>query len=159
MVERRWLGVVRHAWCKGAPVVAGEAFVLYLRVTSHEWPDPHFVFYFQTMVVKSGYFLRGDDRGRARGCFSGLLYLTGLIVAALGPFPRDDRLAAADDPAAVAEPGIGMFSYYMGRSAESNLIAVCPPGILLLGLMGSEARVRVGAAVCRRPCGGFSCHG
>jgi hypothetical protein len=140
--ERRWLGVVRHAVVQGGLLgIACVDFVLYLRVTSHEWPNPHLLFYFQTMVVKSGYFCVAIIVPSA-WMFLVLLYLTGLVVAALvhfrGRVDWKQRMILL-----LSLTGIGMFSYYMGRTAESNLIAVCPPGLLLLGLLGSEVRARV----------------
>ncbi len=35
--------------------------------------------------------------------------------------------------------GLGLFSYYMGRSAEPNLVAVAYPGALLAGILCAEA--------------------
>ena len=140
---RRWRDAGRQAVVQATfLVVAWTAFVLYLRVASGQWPDPRLLFHFQSMVVKSGYFCVALIVPSV-WIFVVLLYLTGLVVAALSHFQgRVD--ARARLVLLLSLTGVGMFSYYMGRSAESNLIAVCPPGILLFGLLadGVGARVR-----------------
>ena len=140
---RRWLEAGCHLAVQAASLVlAGAAFVLYLRAVSGAWPDPHLLFYFQSMVVESGYFCVALIVPSA-WVFVGLLYLTGLVVAALGHF-RETVDWRRRMILLLSLTGIGMFSYYMGRAAESNLIAVCPPGILLVGLLAGEAHVRMG---------------
>ena len=146
---RRWRAAALHLGVQAASLaVAGAAFVLYLRGASGEWPNPHLLFYFQSMVVQSGYFCVALVVPSA-WIFLALLYLTGLVVAALGHFHGtvDWRRRMI---LLLSLTGIGMFSYYMGRAAESNLIAVCPPGILLLGLLAGEAHVRMGRRVLPR---------
>jgi hypothetical protein len=125
-------------------VVAWACFFVYLRIVGQRWPDPGLLFYFQSMVVKTGYFCVALIVPSA-WTFLVLLYLTGLVVAALAHLrrrvPWKGRVVLF-----LSLLGIGMFSYYVGRSAESNLIAVSPPGLVLSGLLGSEmlARVRRG---------------
>jgi hypothetical protein len=138
---RCWLGVGRHLAVQLVfLVVAWGAFVLYLRVASGAWPDPGLLFYFQSMVVESGYFCVALVVPSVWTFFV-LLYLTGLVVAGLAHFRgrADWRVRMV---LLLSLTGIGMFSYYMGRSAEPNLIAVCPPGILLAGLLADGVRAR-----------------
>ncbi len=142
---RDWKQAARHGLSQLALLSAAWAsFFVYLRLVSHRWPDPGLVFYFQWMVVKSGYFCVALIVPSAWTAVA-LLYLAGLVVAVLAHLrrrvPWKGRLVLF-----LALLGTGMFSYYMGRAAESNLIAVSPPGILLAGFLGSEmlARVRRG---------------
>jgi hypothetical protein len=117
------------------------SFLGYLRLVSHQPLDMGLLFYFQSMVVKSGYFCVALVVPSA-WTFVVLLYLTGLVVAAFAHLrPRvkwHGRLVLL-----LSLLGIGMFTYYMGRSAESNLISVSPPGILLVGLLGDRALARM----------------
>ena len=121
-------------------LAAWALFFLYLRLASHHWPGVGLLFYFQSMVVKTGYFCVALI---VPGSWSPvvLLYLTGLSVAALAHLrrrvPWKGRVVLM-----FSLTGIGVFSYYLGRSAESNLISVSPPGILLAGLLGSEMLAR-----------------
>jgi hypothetical protein len=142
VAERNWGHALRHAVMQTAFLVgAWSAFIIYLRLASHQWPDLHLLLYFQTMVVQSGYFCVAMIVPSA-WIFLLLLNLTGLVVAALAHFRgRVDWRARM--VLLLSLTGVGMFSYYMGRSAESNLIAVCPPGILLAGLLASEAHARM----------------
>jgi hypothetical protein len=140
--ERKWAGAVRHALVQLALIIAAwVAFIVYLRLVSGQWPDPHLLFYFQSMVVQSGYFCVALIVPSA-WIFLVLLNLAGLVVAALahlrGRVDWRERMILL-----LSLTGIGMFSYYVGRAAESNLIAVCPPGVLLAGLLASEVHVRI----------------
>ncbi len=124
--------------------VTWAAFVIYLTVASHHAIDSSLLFYFQSMVVKSGYFCVGMIVPGA-WTFVLLLYITGLALAFFA-HQRPHLKWQGRMVLMLSLTGIGMFSYYMGRSAESNLISVCPPGILLAGLLGDRmlARVRRG---------------
>jgi hypothetical protein len=140
--EREWSRAIRHVLVQFVLLVAAwAAFIVYLRLVSHQWPDPHLLFYFQSMVVQSGYFCVALIVPSA-WIFLVLLNLTGLIVAALahrrGRVDWRERMILL-----LSLTGIGMFSYYVGRAAESNLIAVCPPGILLAGLLAGEVHARI----------------
>jgi hypothetical protein len=142
---RAWRQAGLHLLAQVALLAAAWlGFLFYLRLVSHQAPDLGLLLYFQSMVVESGYFCVPLIVPGA-WCFVVLLYLTGLVVAALAHLrrrlPWKGRVVLL-----LALTGIGMFSYYLGRSAESNLIAVCPPAIVLAGMMGSEmlARVRSG---------------
>jgi hypothetical protein len=143
--RRAWKSAALHLLVQAA-LLAGAwlAFFLYLRAVSQQWPDLRLLLYFQSMVVGSGYFCVPLIAPSA-WCLVVLLFITGLAVAGLAHLrrrlPWKGRVVLL-----LALMGIGMFSYYLGRSAESNLISVSPPAILLAGMMGSEmlARVRRG---------------
>jgi hypothetical protein len=140
--ERAWMRAARHLATQVALLASAWAsFFLYLRLASHEAPNLGLLFYFQSMVVKSGYFCVAMIVPSA-WTFVVLLFVTGLVIATLAHLrrrlPWKGRVVLF-----LSLLGIGMFSYYMGRAAESNLICVSPPGILLAGLLASEAGVRV----------------
>ena len=140
--DRAWKSAAFHLVIQFACLIAAwSLFFLYLRLVSSHWPDVGLLFYFQSMVVKTGYFCVGLIVPGA-WTFVAALYLTGLVVAALAHLrrrvPWKGRVVLM-----FSLTGIGLFSYFMGRSAESNLIAVSPPGIILAGLLGSEMLVRV----------------
>jgi len=140
--DRAWIRAMKHLAAQvGLLIAAWATFFLYLRLASHESPNLGLLFYFQSMVVKSGYFCVAMIVPNA-WTFVVLLWIAGLVVAMLAHLrrrlPWKGRVVLF-----LSLLGVGMFSYYMGRSAESNLICVSPPAILLVGMLASEARVRV----------------
>jgi hypothetical protein len=140
--ERAWKSAALHLLGQaGLLALTWASFLLYLRIVSHQKSDLSLLLYFQTMVVKSGYFCVPLIVPSAWTLLV-LLYLTGLVVAALAHLrrrvPWRGRMVLM-----LSLTGIGMFSYYLGRAAESNLICVAPPGILLAGLLGAEMLKRV----------------
>jgi hypothetical protein len=130
-------GCVRHLLTQaGCLASAWAAFLLYLRVVSGQWPDLKLLFYFQDFVVSSGYFclrLLFPDMW----VFILTLYVAGLAVAACA-IARGHGGRWTSTILLLSVFGIGIFSYFMGRSAPSNLIAVSYPAILLAGLFCSE---------------------
>jgi hypothetical protein len=137
-----WMRAMGHGAAQLALLAAvWAAFFLYLRLASHEAPNLGLLFYFQSMVVKTGYFCVAMIAPSA-WTFVVLLFVTGLVVSTLAHLrrrlPWKGRVVLF-----LSLLSIGMFSYYMGRSAESNLISVSPPAILLAGMMGSEALSRI----------------
>jgi hypothetical protein len=137
LAARRWRELTRHLVTQATLFLAAwAAFFLYLRLTSHAWPDLHLLFYFQTLVVQAGYFCVPLLVPNVWMSLV-LLYLVGLAVALIahgrGPVRWETRMILM-----ISLVGVGTLSYYMGRSAESNLISVCSPGVLLLGLLYSE---------------------
>jgi hypothetical protein len=93
------------------------------------------------MVVKTGYFCVAMIVPSA-WTFVVLLLITGLVIAALAHrrrrVPWKGRVVLF-----LSLMGVGLFSYYAGRSAESNLINASPSAIVLAGLLGSEALARM----------------
>jgi hypothetical protein len=111
-------------------------FALYLRTISGRWPDPDLLFYFQSLVLGSGYFCVGllvPDMWLPLA----LLYLIGL-AAALFCYVRGESNWKTPVTLMLSLLGIGLFSYFMGRSAESNMILAIYPAVLLLGLLAGE---------------------
>jgi len=152
LAARDGRGAARHAAIQtGLLIACSLAFLLYLRIASGAWPDPAFLFYFQTLVVRSGYFCLPLIIPSAWTALV-LLYLTGLAVAFItclrGRFRPETSLVLL-----LSLLGIGTFSYYMGRSADTNLVSICPPGVLLLALLSGKVerwiRVEKGPAIAR----------
>jgi hypothetical protein len=149
---RDWRRAAAHGGIQLAFFLAAAiGFVLYLRIVSGAWPDPGFLFYFQSLVVTAGYFCLPLVIPSAWSALV-LLYLTGLAVAFItglsGRFRPETSLVLF-----FSLFGIGTFSYYMGRSADTNLISICPPGVLLLGLFAWKVerwiRVERGPVIAR----------
>ena len=107
-------------------------FFLYLRIVSGQWPDVGMLFYFQKLIVGSGYFCLGMlpfDMWVAVV----MVYVLALAVVALACLRKRINWRT---PVILMYTllGIGLFSYFMGRSAEANLVGVSYPAILLCGI-------------------------
>jgi hypothetical protein len=142
LAERQPARLARHVAIQiGLFLAAWILFFLHLRLSSGAWPDLHLLFYFQSMVVQSGYFCVPLLIPNAWISLV-LLYLVGLAVALHAhlhrPITAETRMILL-----LSLLGIGTFSYYMGRSAETNLASVCAPGVLLLGVLGSKTHRQI----------------
>jgi len=133
-----WSATVRHLLAQiSALAAAWIAFFLYLRFASGQWPDAGLLFYFQSLFAGDGYFclrLIVPDMWT----FILTIYLIGLAVV-LSAYVR--RKASWLTPATlmITLIGIGIFSYFLGRSVESNLVVVAYPAVLLAGILCAEA--------------------
>jgi hypothetical protein len=116
----------------------GIAFLLYLRFVSGRWPDLALLFTFQKLILGAGYFCRPMLVPDAWMMILAT-YLVGLVAACA--FSRQ-RATSWRTPFLVmlSVLGVGLFAYFTGRSAESNLVAVSYPAILVMGLLLSETR-------------------
>ena len=142
--ERKFVVMLRHAFMQVASFIAAwTAFFLYLRLASGRWPDPGMIFEFQKFVVSTGYFclaLLVPDVWIPLA----MVYLIGLAVALhAGARRKVNRLTPVIVMLSLF--GIGIFSYFMGRSAETNLIAVAYPATLLAGILCAESEVLIRA--------------
>ncbi len=118
---------------------AWTAFFLHLRLASGQWPDVGLLFYFQKFVLGSGYFCLGllfPDMW----VFILSIYVMGL-AAALCACVRGKTNWLTPVTLMTSLLGIGIFSYFMGRSAETNLIMVAYPAVLLSGILCAEGEV------------------
>jgi hypothetical protein len=117
------------------------AFFLYLRLSSGQWPDGGLVFYFQKIVVESGYFclpLLFPDMW----VFILSIYVISLALV-FGASLRGKPGRLTPIMLMLSLYGIGTFSYFMGRSAPSNLVAVAYPAVLLAGIICSRAEMKM----------------
>jgi hypothetical protein len=129
----RHFGIQAVAFC-----AAWAAFFLYLRMASGRWPDPGMLFIFQRFVVGAGYYCLAIIFPDAWVIVL-TIYITGLAVA-LAFYLRGNPPWKIHFMLMLSLMGIGLFDYFMGRSAESNLVSVSYPAILLIGLLVSEAK-------------------
>jgi hypothetical protein len=140
LTARNLPGIARHLLIQALSMAAAwAAFLLYLRLASGQWPDVGMLFYFQKFVVSSGYFclrmLVPDMWGFVLG-----IYAIGLAVAFCACVRgRINWLTPVT--LMISLLGIGIFSYFMGRSAESNLVMVAYPAVLLAGILCAEGEV------------------
>jgi len=143
LARRDYAGAARHLAGQAlALVAAGLAFLLYLRLVSGQWPDMGLLFYFQKLVLGAGYFCVGlvvPDMW----IFVATLYLAALAVVFLA-CQRQRANGRTAVTLMLALLGLGLFSYFMGRSVESNLVGVAYPALLLAGLFcaGGDALAR-----------------
>jgi len=140
LARREYVDAARHTAIQALALVAAWlAFFLYLRVVSGRWPDGGMLFYFQKLVVGAGYFCLGlvvPDMW----VFVLSLYVIALAVVFLA-CQRERTHWLTPVTLMLALLGIGLFSYFMGRSAESNLVGVAYPAILLGGILCAESDV------------------
>lgn len=137
--ERRPLSAIKHlAMQTGMLLAAGVAFLLYLKIVSGRWPDPLMFVTFQKLVMGSGYMCVGLLVPDAWMIIL-TIYLTGLVTAFHFYFCRTSSWRT---PVVLmlSLMGVGLFSYFMGRSAESNLALSSYPAVLLAGILLSETR-------------------
>jgi hypothetical protein len=136
-VQRNWPGLARDAAIQVLAITAAWlGFFLYLRMASGSWPDVGLLFYFQQFVVKSGYF-----------CLPMLFpdmwvfiltFYVGALAIVFGACARGKVSRFTPVLLILAFFGIGIFSYFMGRSAPSNLMGIAYPAILLAGIFCAE---------------------
>jgi hypothetical protein len=111
-------------------------FLLYLRLASGRWPHPALATAFQTLTVANGYFcipLTLPDTWLLVPVF----YATSL--AAIIYFYLQKRSTwITDFMLMLTLLGIGLFDYFMGRSAESNLMWCIYPLVLLAGIFSDS---------------------
>jgi hypothetical protein len=135
-------GIIRHLLAQSLSVAAAWfGFFLYLRLVSGQWPDGGMLFYFQRLVVDSGYFclpLLFPDMW----IFILTIYVVGLAVVLCAIF-RGNTGWLTSVILMLSLLGIGSFSYFMGRSAPSNLIAVSYPAIFLAGIFCAEGEAQI----------------
>jgi hypothetical protein len=117
------------------------AFALYLRMLSGAWPDLALLFVFQKAYIGLGYFclpiLVPDVWALVVA-----IYALGLCVAAIF-YLRKAFSWRTHALLMLSLMGIGFFSYFMGRSAESNLVNASFLVPVLLGLLLSETRGQI----------------
>ena len=97
------------------------------------------LFYFQKLVLGSGYFCLGlvvPDMW----IFVVTIYVIGLAVVFHASLHRRIKWLTPVT-LMISLLGIGIFSYFTGRSAESNLVAVSFPAVLLCGILCAEGDV------------------
>ncbi len=140
LARRDFLSSARHLVIQSCSFFAvWMAFLLYLRLVSGQWSDGGMLFYFQKLVLSAGYFclaLVFPDMW----VFVLTIYAVALAVAFLA-LRREKTNWLTPVTLMLALLGIGIFSYFMGRSAESNLVAVSYPAILLGGILCAETEV------------------
>jgi hypothetical protein len=140
----RFATVARHFAIQALALAAAwSAFFLYLRFVSGQWPDLGLLFYFQQLVVAQGYFclrLASPDAWT----FVILIYLLGLVLV-LRDFAARRAHWLTASTLMISLLGLGLFSYFMGRSVPSNLIVGAYPAILLLGVFCAEGDIGLAA--------------
>jgi hypothetical protein len=140
LAKRNFAGLTRHLLIQGASLVATwTVFLLYLWLVSGQRPDTSLLFYFQTFVINSGYFclrLLFPDMW----VFIITLYLIGLALAVVA-FIRSKATTMTPAILLISLFGIGSFSYFMGRSAPTNLAAVAYPAVLLAGIFCAKGEL------------------
>ena len=104
-------------------------------------PDPGMLFIFQHFVVSAGYFCIGLVYPDVWVIVL-TIYFAGLAVA-LAFYLRGNPPWKIHFMLMLSLMGIGFFDYFMGRSAESNLVDVSYTALLLIGLLVSEAQALI----------------
>jgi hypothetical protein len=116
-------------------------FIFYLRMSSGKWPDLHLLFTFQQVFIGLGYY-----------CLPILVpdvWMLVIVIYAVGfatvliLYRRRTVSWRTHALFMISLMGTGSFSYFMGRSAESNLVNTASVVPLLLGLYLSETRVLI----------------
>jgi hypothetical protein len=134
LFRREIMAPLRHALVQVAALLAaGTAFLLYLRLASGRWPDLALFTTFQKFTVGAGYY-----------CIPMLLpdiwilvlttYVVGL-AAVLYFYLQGKATWKTDFALMLSLLGVGLFDYFLGRSAESNIIWCDYPMILLIGFL------------------------
>jgi len=111
-------------------------FLLYLRLVSGQWPDMGMLFSFQALVLGSGYFCLGVIFPDVWALVL-TTYTIGLCAALVFYFQRN-AIWKTHFILMLSLMGVGLFDYFMGRSAQSNLVSVSYPAILLIGVIWDE---------------------
>jgi hypothetical protein len=134
---RRFGTAARHLVVQVLALAAAwAALFIGLRAASGQWPNASLLLYFPSLVAMKGYFclrLIVPDVW----ILVLLTYLAGLSLALLGHL-RGRPAPATSMTLMLSLLGIGIFSYFMGRSAPSNLVLVAYPAILLTGRFCAE---------------------
>ncbi len=113
-------------------------YLLYLRLVSGLWPDVGAFFTYQALVLNSGFFCVGmlvPDLW----VIVLVIYLIGLITAFHFYYEKKSTWKT-DFVFMLSLLGIGQFLYFIGRSAECNLIAAGYGAVFLVGVLFSESR-------------------
>jgi hypothetical protein len=142
MSENSFRRISRHLALQVFLLLAAVAsFLFYLRMISGAWPDPGLFFTFQEVYAGLGYY-----------CLPMLvpdvwmvvvaIYALGLSAAAIF-YLRKTFSWRTHALLMISLTGIGSFSYFMGRSAESNLVNTSFLVPVLLGFFLSEARGQI----------------
>jgi hypothetical protein len=140
LAARNLPGIARHLLVQTLSLVgAWTAFFLYLRLASGQWPDVGMLFYFHKLILGSGYFCLRMIFPHT-WAFVLSIYVIGLAVAFCACV-RGKTNWLTPVTLMISLLGIGIFSYFMGRSAESNLIMVAYPAVLLAGILCAEGEV------------------
>ena len=142
LTARNLPGMVRHLLIQTLALAAvWSAFFIYLWLVSGQWPDGGLLFYFQKLVVDSGYSclrLLFPDMW----VFILTIYLTGLVVFLCASI-RAHTSWLKPVLLMFSIFGIGIFGYFMGRSAPSNLVAVSYPAVLLAAIFCTEGEAKM----------------
>jgi hypothetical protein len=129
--ERTRQFIKNAGWMLSSFVVVLVLFVLFTKMRSGAWPDFSGFFKFQKVFYVSGYFMLAMSAVHFWNAVI-LVYLAAgvFVVCRIG-----DR-SVRDNPVLVFLfiCGFGLFSYFQGRSYDTNLTVVMFPAIVLLGI-------------------------
>jgi len=125
----------------GTLFAAAILFLSYLRIASGLWPNPWMLIMFQKLVADSGYMCLPILVPDAWMIIV-TIYAIGL-VAAFHFYWRKASSWKTHFVLMLSLMGIGLFSYFMGRSAESNLVSTSYPAVLLAGVLLDQTRALV----------------
>lgn len=141
LVARNLAEVMRHLFLQTLSLVAAwSVFFIYLRLASGQWPDVRLLFYFPKFVFGAGYFclpMIWPDMW----IFVLSIYVIGLAAVFCACW-RGKTTWLTPVTLMTSMLGIGIFSYFMGRSAESNLVGVSYPAVLLACILCGEVEAR-----------------
>ena len=117
---------------------AAATFLLYLRISSGLWPDLGLLFASQQVFIGRGYFCL---RMLVPDAWMLVVAIYAMALSAVVVFYRRGTFSWRTHALfMISLMGISFFSYFMGRSAESNLVSAAFLVPLLLGLVLSETR-------------------
>ncbi|HUB68106.1 MAG TPA: hypothetical protein VL981_11535, partial [Candidatus Methylacidiphilales bacterium] len=125
----------------GLLITSVTIFLLYLRIVSGLWPDPTMLASFQRLFMETGFMCL-----RMLVPDIWLIILTAYVIGLVTVFHFYFKKAFSwktNFVLLLSLMGIGLFSYFTGRSAESNLAAVSYPAVLLTGILLDETRLLV----------------
>jgi hypothetical protein len=145
IAQRNYLKLIRHALVTVLILAVGSVmFVLYMKLRYHAFPDLSTYFKYQKIFYQTGFYMLPMPVIHPWNLLV-VIYTSGLAYA-ISLAIHGELSVKGGISFFLSILGIGLFSYYQGRSASTNLAFVAYPAIMLLVIYADSliARSSVG---------------